>query len=449
MRTNDVPPRNLEIEESILAACLLHENDIEEYAEKLKPSYFYRTAHQTIFSAILDLTNKNHPVNAATVAELLSQLGKLEDAGGAVFLSRLLDIPAAVNTSYYAGIIRGYALKRKLIEVANAISKSAYRMDVEPEEALNKAQSMILSLNLGVNGHSSTSFQELSLQAGDRYEALQQSSCGTTGIPSDYSDLDRVTCGFQNSDLIILAARPSMGKTALAVNIATQSAEKGFPVGIFSLEMSKQQLYNRAISKESGVNLLRFSSGLFSSDDWQRIADAQAKLYELPVYIDDTPGLHYGELRRRARRWKNQNNINIIFIDYLQLIQGNKQNGRTEEVSSISRNLKGIAKELNIPVICLSQLNRAVEQRDNKRPRLSDLRDSGAIEQDADIVLFLYRDEVYTNDSDKAGIAELAIAKHRNGPTGKLYLRWFDKTTQFTNLERLHESEKKSVSRKH
>jgi replicative DNA helicase len=435
LKTNDLQPHNLEVEQSVLADCLLHTDNMDEYTGILKPEDFYRVAHQIIFSAMVDMANNNAPVKAETLAERLSQLGKLGEAGGGVYLAKLLDIPPAVDPGHYAGIIRGHSLKRSLIKAGNAIIKAAYRRDIDPEESLNKAQSLILNIGSGANGNSSASFSELSLDAGDRYESLQQNSCGTTGIPSGFPDLDRVSCGFQKSDLTILAARPAMGKTALAVNTALSAAKGGFPVGIFSLEMSREQLFNRAVSGESGVNLLKFSSGRFLADDWELITNAQARLYELPIHIDDSPGLHFAELRRRARKWKSQHNIKIIFIDYLQLMQGEKQNGRVEEVSSISRNLKGIAKELDIPVVCLSQLNRAVELRDNKRPRLSDLRDSGAIEQDADLVLFLFREEVYKKTSDNSGTAELAIAKHRNGPTGKIYLNWSKTTTKFYSRE--------------
>jgi replicative DNA helicase len=278
---------------------------------------------------------------------------------------------------------------------------------------------------------STHSLAALCLEASDRYEDLQKASGRIIGVPSGFHDFDAMTCGLQPGELIIIAARPSMGKTALALNMARNAAGAGYPVGFFSLEMSRASLVDRLVSSEAGVNSLKFRNGRFSGDDWDWITAAQEALHKLPVTIDDTPGLHYSEVRRRARRMVREHGTKILFIDYLQLMSGDSQNGRVEEVSSISRNLKSVARELNLPVICLSQLSRSCEQRDNKRPRLSDLRDSGAIEQDADVVAFIYRDAVYTKSTMDGGVAEVDIAKQRNGPTGVIQLCFHARTIKF------------------
>jgi replicative DNA helicase len=351
-----------------------------------------------------------------------------------------LDEPTATDNEYYANLICDKAVKRRLIETGHAIIKRATQNNFSAEKQLDEAQKSIFSIDYLGSKNTSVSVRDLAITASERYEKLQSSADEVSGISSGYLGLNTATCGFQDGDFIVIAARPSMGKTALMICLALNAAKNGHPCGIFSLEMSKDQIYDRMIAAESAVNSMKFRSGRFDAEDWQAISRAQSKLYDLPIHIDDSPSLFYGELRRRARQMKMQHGVEIFFIDYIQLMQGDKQSGRVEEVSSVSRNLKGLAKELVLPVVALSQLNRAVDSRDNKRPRLSDLRDSGAIEQDADMVWLIYRAEVYNQVTAVKGAAEIDIAKQRNGPTGTVELRWHAKTMKFFNSERNRES---------
>ena len=441
MPTDRIPPHNIEAEKSILVSCLVFPDGMNEFADLLRPEDFYRTDNQLIFEACLKLHSEKKPVDSIAIAEELKAKGELDKIGGALYLSSLLDEPTATNNDFYANIIRDKAVKRRLIEVGNAITKRAYQPDHSAEEQLDEAQKSILAIGSLGSKNSFDSVPNLALTASDRYEKLHESAGEISGISTGLIDLDRATCGFQDGDLDVIAGRPSMGKTALMICLALNAAKKGHPCGIFSLEMSNQQIVDRMIAGESGVNSMKFRSGRFSPEDWQAISKAQSILYGLPIYIDDSPSLYYGELRRRARQMKLHHGVEIIFADYIQLMQGDKHNGRVEEVSSISRNLKGLAKELSLPVVALSQLNRAVDSRDNKRPRLSDLRDSGAIEQDADMVWLIYRDEVYNQLTATKGLAEIEIAKQRNGPIGTIELSWHEKTMKFFNLERNHEFE--------
>lgn len=431
------PPHNLDFERSIISSCLHHKDDLAEFAALLKPGDFYSDRHQLIFETMLHLYAENSPVALNTLNEVISSKGLQDKTGGAVYRSKLFDEPVAVNCEHYAETIKGHATRRQLIETGNAIYKKGFKKDIPANQLLDESQQLIfgLSNNTGQKNKIS-SMTDLVTSATDRYQQLYENPNSTTGIPSGFVDLDKMTCGFQNSDLIIIAARPSMGKTALMVNLARNAALDGYACGVFSLEMSKAQITDRFISADSGVNLLKFRSGKFSRDDWQSIAEAQSKFYQLPIFIDDSPALSYGEIRRGGRRMKLKNKVDIFFCDYIQLMTGDKNyGGRVEEISSITRNLKAMAKELNAPVIALSQLNRAVENRENKHPRLADLRDSGAIEQDADLVLFIYRDEVYHQKSGNEGMAEVAIAKQRNGPTGVISLRWNPWQATFMNHE--------------
>jgi replicative DNA helicase len=432
--SDQLPPHNLDFERSILSSCFHYQDDLAEFIALLKPTDFYSTRHQIIFEKILQLHTENKPVELNSVYEKISSAGLQEKTGGAEYLSSLFDEPISVNCSHYAETIKGHAIRRRLIEIGNAIMKTGHQKDTAPGELLDKCQQLVLSVQNSNNGGKVSSISELVTVASDRYECLYQNPGETTGISSGFKQLDLFTCGFQPSDLVIIAARPSMGKTALMVNIVDHAASNNNSVGIFSLEMSEDQITDRFISAESGVNLLKFRSGKFDKSEWEKIHEAQAKFYEKKIFIDDTGGLSYGELRRRARKMKLKHKIDIFFIDYLQLMAGDKKHGRVEEISSISRNLKAMAKELEVPVICLSQLNRALEIRDNKRPRLSDLRDSGAIEQDADTVLFIYRPEVYKKGDEHKGVTELIIGKQRNGPTKTIGL-YFNKTiAKFFNL---------------
>jgi replicative DNA helicase len=434
---SQTPPHNLDFERSVLSSCLHYKDDLAEFIALLRISDFYSTQHQILFESILQLHTENKPVDLNTVFEKISAAGLQDKVGGSAYLAKLFDEPVSTNCKFYAETIKGHATRRRLIEIGNIIMKTGYKKDTPPGELLDKCQQLVLSIDNSNNGHKISSISELVTTASDRYQCLYENPGETTGIPSGFHQLDMFTCGFQPSDLVIIAGRPSHGKTSLMVNIADHAASNGYSVGIFSLEMSKDQITDRFLSAESGVNLLKFRSGKFTQDEWQKIHRAQSKFYSQKIFIDDTGGLSYGELRRRARRTKLKYDIDIYLIDYLQLASGDKNHGRTEEVSSISRNLKAMAKELSVPIVCLSQLNRAVEMRDNKRPRLADLRDSGAIEQDADTVLFVFRSSVYEKKPENEGMTELIIGKQRNGPTKTIGLFFNETIAKFFNLKDL------------
>lgn len=424
-------PQKIEAEQSLLSAMLIDSEACEEALSILKPNDFYQTSHQIIFKACQDLYRKKQPADLTTVASYLKDNKQLDQAKGASYLAYLVDqVPLATNVEHYARIVKEKALLRNILFSGNKIISLVQESTDNPVEILDKAQRLMLDIKCERQGGYSQ-LSDLLDEGIDRYEALSKRGEGVTGINSGYSDLDRLTCGFQPSDLIIIAGRPGMGKSALMINMARSIALSGRKVGVFSLEMSKSQITDRLNAIESGVNSLKFRSGRFTKDDWIAIVDGIDKLYDLDIYINDDSLTHM-ELRRGARLMKKAG-IEIIFVDYLGLMVGEKGYGRVEEVSSITRSLKACAKELDIPVVALSQLNRSVENRDNnnKRPRLSDLRDSGAIEQDADLVIFIYRDEVYNEFSPDRGIAELNIAKQRNGPTGTVKLCWNKFTTRF------------------
>jgi replicative DNA helicase len=433
---NQAPPHNLDFERSILSSCLHHKEDLTEFAALLKANDFYSDRHQLIFQTMLNLYAESKPVDLSSLNERLDSKALTKQVGGAAYISKIFDEPIAISCEHYAEVVKDHAIRRQIIEIGNAIFKKGHKKDKPANELLDESQQLIFGLSNNTDPKNEISpITDLLISATDRYQGLYENPGSTTGIASGFFDLDKMTCGFQNSDLIIVAARPSMGKTAFMCDLARNAALDGYSCGIFSSEMSKAQIADRFIAGGSSVNLLKFRSGKFSSDDWQSISEAQSKFYQLPIFVDDTPSLSYGEIRRRGRRMKLKHSIDIYFIDYLQLMTGDKHHGRVEEISSITRNLKAMAKELNAPVIALSQLNRAVENRENKRPKLADLRDSGAIEQDADLVLFIYRDEVYHSKAGNEGQAEIIIAKQRNGPTGRIGLKWNPWQATFMNNE--------------
>jgi replicative DNA helicase len=433
---DQVAPNNLDFERSVFSSCLRHKNDLSEFIALLRPDDFYSIRHKEIFKIILDLQSKNEPVDLNTVFEKISASGLEDKTGGAVYLSELFDEPVATDPKFYAETIKGHALRRRLIEVGNAIMKNGNKKNTSPGELLDRSQQLLLSINGENNGQNISSMAELVLTASERYQLLFENPGETVGVPSGFAELDKLMCGFQPSDLVIIAARPSHGKTALMVTLADYASSHNYSVGIFSLEMSKEQITDRFVAAESGVNLLKFRSGKFEPEDWTKIHRAESKFHTKKIFIDDTGGISYGEIRRRSRRMKLKHGIDIFFIDYLQLMSGDQKHGRVEEISSISRNLKAAAKELNVPVIALSQLNRAVEMRDNKRPRLSDLRDSGAIEQDADVVLFIHRPAVYKKLIENEGVAEVVIGKQRNGPTRNIGLYFNETIAKFFNIQK-------------
>lgn len=431
-----VPPQALEFEEAILASCFL--GRASQTVELLKPEDFYIVSHQKIFTAIRELVDKKIQIELSLVVNALRDSGQLGEVGGASFVAGLTDnTPIATNIEHYAKVIRDKALLRSMLEQSETIIKACYEDPADIEAVIDDAQQRIMGIEYSTVNEAAVSYRDLSMEASDRYEDIYNKKDGITGIASGFYLLDHLTCGFQDTDLIILAARPSMGKTALALNIAGNLGRQDIPVAYFSLEMSKTQLYDRQIAGESDINSQKFRSGKFEKDDWERISKIQAMLYKWPVYIDDSPALHYGEIRRRARNLKKTKDVKLIIVDHLQLVIGDKASTRDREIGSITAGLKATAKELKIPIILLSQLNRELEKRPNpnKRPRMSDLRDSGNIEQDADIVAFLYRPLVYEDTEEFEGHTELNIAKQRNGPNGMIKLRWHEKTTKFQNLE--------------
>ena len=434
-----LPPQNVEAEESIISAILIDNNTLLDVIEILAPEDFYRTAHQKIYAAIVDLFDKTEPIDLVTLANRLKEKGQLEEIGSASYLSRLVDtVPLAVNAQHYAKIVHDKASLRRLIEKSNAIVKRCYEERGNADDVIDFAEAAIFEVT---ENKSQQAFYPLSKIILGNIETLEENQGNrslVTGVPTGFSHLDNLTSGLQNSDLVILAARPSMGKTALALNIARNAAvEANIPVAVFSLEMSKEQLSLRMLCSEARIDSSRLRSGFFSMEDWHRLTDAAGLLSESPIYIDDSASLTAMDIRAKARRLKMDKNIGLIIIDYLQLMQGRAGAERRDlEISEISRGMKALAKELNLPVLALSQLNRMLEQRTDKRPRLSDLRESGALEQDADVVAFIYRDEVYNKEEDNPsrGVAEILLSKQRNGPTGDVYLSFLNSFTRFENL---------------
>jgi len=434
-----LPPQNIEAEESLLSAVLIDNRTLLDILELLVPDDFYKTAHQLIFAGITELFTRNEPIDLVTLTNILKEQGHLEKIGGASYLARLVDtVPLAANAQHYAKIIHDKSALRQLIEKSNAIAQRCFEDRGDVDAVIDFAESSIFEIS---ENKTSQSVYPLSQLIGTNIDALEERQGNRaiiTGVPTGFPLLDHKTSGLQDSDLIILAARPGMGKTALALNIARHAAvEAGITVVIFSLEMSKEQLSMRLLSSEARLDSTRLRSGFISREDWFKITEAAGALSNAPVLIDDTPSLSAMEIRAKARRLKLDKNIGLVIIDYLQLMQGRRGAERRElEISEISRSLKALAKELKLPVIALSQLNRMLEQRSDKRPQLSDLRESGALEQDADVVTFIYRDEVYNKDENNPakGKAEIIIAKQRNGPIGSIPLVFLGAYTRFENM---------------
>ena len=434
-----LPPQNIEAEESIISAILIDNNTLLDVIETLAPEDFYRTAHQKIYAAITDLFDKAEPIDLVTLANRLKEKGHLDQIGGASYLAKLVDtVPMAVNAQHYAKIVHDKAALRRLIEKANAIVKRCFEERGNADEVIDFAEAAVFEISEKKARQAFSPLSKIILSNIETLEEKQGNRSLVTGVPTGFNQLDNMTSGLQNSDLIILAARPSMGKTALALNIARNAAvEANIPVAIFSLEMSKEQLSLRMLCSEARIDSSRLRGGFFSMEDWHRLTDAAGVLSDAPIYIDDSASLSAMEIRAKARRLKMDKNIGLIIIDYLQLMQGRASAERRDlEISEISRGLKALAKELVLPVMALSQLNRMLEQRTDKRPRLSDLRESGALEQDADVVAFIYRDEVYNKDEDNPnkGVAEILLSKQRYGPTGDVFLSFLNSFTRFENL---------------
>lgn len=434
-----LPPQNLEAEASILSAILVDNSTLFDITEIITPEDFYRSAHQKIFAAIMDLFSQNEPVDLVTLANRLKEKGHLEDIGGAAYLAALVDtVPMAVHPEHYARIIRDKSSLRQLIQKAGDIVRQCFNDGGNVEEVIDAAEKAVFEISEKKIKKAFHSLGDLVVRNIDALEERQGNQSMITGVPSGFTRLDQMTAGFQRSDLIILAARPAMGKTSFALNIARNAAvEHNVPVAVFSLEMSKEQLSMRLLTAEARIDSARLRGGFFTKDDWVRLTNAADVLEKAPIFIDDSPDVTSMDIRAKARRLKLDKGLGLIIIDYLQLMRSTRSGERRElEISEISRSLKGLAKELDVPVMALSQLNRMLEQRSDKRPMLSDLRESGALEQDADVVAFIYRDEVYNQDENNPnrGKAEIILGKQRNGPVGTTYLAFLNAYTRFENL---------------
>jgi replicative DNA helicase len=431
-----VPPHSVEAEESVLGAMLLSEASISDVLERVRPDDFYKPAHRKIFDAVVSLFGRGEAIDTVTVAEELRRTGRLEEVGGKPHLFHLVNsVPAASNAFYYARIVEETALLRRLIEATQQAAAMAFDSGDDVGEIVDSIEHLILSVAEKRLNDNFSHIRDLLHEQLERVEALQEKGASITGVPTGFVDLDNLTSGLQESNLIIVAARPSFGKTSLALNIAQQAAtDHNVPVAIFSLEMSRQELVQRLVCSEALVDVHKLRRGNLNDQDWSRLATAVGRLADAPVYIDDTESVTVLEIRAKARRLKQRSGLGLVIIDYLQLMSGPRRSeNRQQEISEISRSLKILARELKVPVIAVSQLSRGVESRQDKRPMLSDLRESGAIEQDADIVMFIYRDEVYNPDSTDKGSAEIILAKHRNGPVGRIKLTFLENYTKFAN----------------
>lgn len=433
-----LPPQNLEAEQSVLGAILLDNAAMAKAMEILTEDDFYRTAHKKIYVAMLELSERGEVIDQITLTEHLKARGELEAVGGSAYLAELVQIvPTAANVKYHSKIVREKALLRGLISTSTEIVSRGYDGASSAEDLLDFAERSVFSLAQGKLGRSFTQLSHVIKESLDLVDRLSKRQAKVTGVPTGFYDLDELTAGLQPSDLIVIAGRPSMGKTSLALGIAQHAAvHHRVVVGIFSLEMSKAQLVLRMLSSEARVDSHLLRTGRLQKEDWWRLAEAAGRLEQAPIFIDDTGSLTVQQMRGKARRLKAEHGLDLLMVDYLQLMQGRSDaESRQQEISDISRSLKALAKELNVPVVALSQLSRAVESRKPPIPMLADLRESGAIEQDADIVMFIYRDDVYDPNSEKKGIADILVKKHRNGPTGDVQLFFHDKYAKFESLE--------------
>ncbi|MBA2759459.1 MAG: replicative DNA helicase [Chloroflexia bacterium] len=432
-----LPPHNIEAEQSVLGSLLIDRDAIIRVASYLKADDFYVSANATVYRAIQDLYNRREPTDFVTLSDELERRGTLEDIGGVGYLSSLLSaVPTAVHVEYYGRIVERTATLRRLIDAGTSIVGIGYQDNVDTEDALDSAEQVLFQVSQHRTTKDFQSIHDVIDRFFDQLEYLQNNRDELVGVPSGFTDLDRLTGGLQRSDLVIVAARPSMGKTAFALGVAYGAAvQHGRTVGIFSLEMSAEQLVQRLLSTESGIDSHKIRLGNIDDREWEEISRAFGRLSEAKIFIDDSASAGIMDIRSKARRLQAEQGLDLVIVDYLQLMSGRRSENRVQEISEISRGLKGLARELNVPVVALSQLSRAVESRSDHRPLLSDLRDSGAIEQDADIVMFIYREEKYDEHSDRKGIAELIVAKHRNGPVDTVNLRFFEATARFADLE--------------
>ena len=439
MELAKIPPHDIDAEQAVLGSMLTDKEAVNAAIESLKEDAFYRDDNRIIFQAIVNLYSKSEPIDIITLKDELESMDKFEQVGGYEYLASLPDkVPTTANVQKYIKIVEEKSILRNLIKTANEIIELGYDPTEDVEDIMDGAEKKIFDIMQSKNQKGYTPIKDVLVESFTKLEELYNRKQHITGVPTGFAELDYKTAGLHGSELILVAARAAMGKTAFALNLATNAALRGnAPVAIFSLEMSKDQLVNRILCSEAMFDSNKVRTGKLDEDDWVKLAGAIGPLSEAEMYIDDTPGISVMEIRTKCRKLKMEKNIGLVVIDYLQLVQGNKRTAsREQEISEISRSLKILAKEINVPVIALSQLSRAVEQRPDHRPMLSDLRESGAIEQDADIVMFLYRDDYYNKESEKKDIAEVIIAKQRGGQTGTVELLWMGNYTKFVNLER-------------
>lgn len=435
----NMPPQSIEAEQAVLGAIMIDADRLISASERLLPQDFYRASHQRIFEAMLVLSDRGEAIDLVTVTAELSTLGILDEIGGLPYLAELAEgVPTAANINYYVNVVDQKSTLRRLIRTAGEIVTDGYERQNEVDALLNEAERKILEVSQGKGSASFIPISDVLTSAYATIDKLHKQSGETTGIPTGFQDLDKMTAGFQRNDLIIVAARPSVGKTAFALNISQNVATRADEnVAIFSLEMGAEQLVMRMLCAEGNVDAQRLRTGQLEEEDWGKLSLAMSNLSQAGIYIDDTPGIRVNDIRAKCRRLKQEHGLGMIMIDYLQLIQGNgrSSDNRQQEVSEISRSLKSLARELEVPVIALSQLSRGVESRQDKRPMMSDIRESGAIEQDADIVAFLYRDDYYNKETEDANTIEIIIAKQRNGPTGTVKLAFRKEFNKFVDLE--------------
>ena len=443
MELGRIPPHDIEAEQAIIGSMLTDKDAVIAAIEILREQDFYREDNRIIYSAILNLYNRSEPIDIITLKAELKSMGKLEAVGGLEYIVQLPDrVPTTSNVEQYIKIVEEKSMLRALIKTADELITLGYDPTQEVEQVIDTAEKKIFEVMQKKNQKGYSSMKDILIDTFTQLEQLYNQKEMITGVPTGFADLDYRTSGLHNSDLILVAARPAMGKSAFALNIATHAAVRGkVPVAIFSLEMSKEQMANRILCSEAMVDSAKVRTGKIDDEEWAKLAAASGELSEAGIYIDDTPGISVMEIRAKCRKMKLEKNIGLVVIDYLQLVQGSNRKGgsREQEIAEISRSLKILAKEINVPVIALSQLSRAPEQRVDHRPMLSDLRESGSIEQDADIVMFLYRDDYYNEDTDKKNIAEVIIAKHRSGATGTVELLWLGNYTKFANIDRYRE----------
>jgi replicative DNA helicase len=446
--TDKLPPQNIEAEQSVLGSLMIDKNAIIKIADLIDSDYFYKDSHNRIYKAMLYLYEHREPIDLLSLSNRLKETGELDKVGGHSYLASLANaVPTAANVVHYAKIVEKKSVLRKLIDNASQIVSNAYNETEEVDKILDEAEQKIFSVSQKHIRQDFTPVKPILEEAFDRIDELHKNKGKLRGIPTGFYELDNILAGLQNSNLIILGARPSVGKSSLALNLARHAAIKEkVPVGIFSLEMAKGELIDRLICSEANIDLWKLRTGKLSSmgenDDFSRIGHAMGALSEAPIFIDDTANINVMEMRTMARRLQAEHGLGMIIVDYLQLVEGRgKTDNRVQEVSEISRSLKGLARELNIPVIALSQLSRGIESRtgEGQKPRLSDLRESGSIEQDADVVMFIYREDRVKQDTNNKNIAEIIIAKHRNGPIGSAKLYFNEQITSFKNLDKRYE----------